>query len=178
MKKSDPRTIRTKEMLKKAVFLLLEEGVMLNQLSVQKVTKQATLNRTTFYLHYEDINHLLGELTKEIFSEVTEKITDLNHTHLLHEKEHLIELLNYLASQKHSLRLLFLFEQFEKVLLKLMKQLIETRRLNSERASSKSLVDSHIKAASIVGVITWWLKDGGYLTAPYIADQIHLMYRT
>lgn len=85
MKKMDPRTIRTKEMLKRAVFKLLNEGVMLNQLSVQKVTRQATLNRTTFYLHYEDINHLLDDLTKEIFSEVTEKITDLNNIHLLNE---------------------------------------------------------------------------------------------
>lgn len=73
MMKIDPRTIRTKEMLKRAVFELLEEGVMLSQLSVQKVTKQATLNRTTFYLHYEDINHLMDDLTKEIFNEVTEK---------------------------------------------------------------------------------------------------------
>lgn len=177
MKKMDPRTIRTKEMLKRAVFELLNGGVMLNQLSVQKVTKQATLNRTTFYLHYEDINHLLDDLTKEIFNEVTEKITDLNHIHLLNEKEHLVELLNYLASQKHALRLLFQFEQFEKVLFQLMKQLIDTRRLNSDRVTSNSLVDSHIKAASIVGVISWWLKEGGHLTAGYIADQIHLMYR-
>ena len=170
MKKMDPRTIRTKEMLKRAVFELLNGGVMLNQLSVQKVTKQATLNRTTFYLHYEDINHLLDDLTKEIFNEVTEKITDLNHIHLLNEKEHLVELLNYLASQKHALRL------FEKVLFQLMKQLIDTRRLNSDRVTSNSLVDSHIKAASIVGVISWWLKEGGHFTAAYIADQIHLMY--
>lgn len=177
MKKMDPRTIRTKEMLKRAVFKLLNEGVMLNQLSVQKVTKQATLNRTTFYLHYEDINHLLDDLTKEIFNEVTEKITDLNHIHLLNEKEHLVELLNYLASQKHALRLLFQFEQFEKMLFQLMKQLIDTRRLNSDRVTSNSLVDSHIKAASIVGVISWWLKGGGHFTAGYIADQIHLMYR-
>lgn len=173
----DPRTIRTKEMLKRAVFELLNGGVMLNRLSVQKVTKQATLNRTTFYLHYEDINHLLDDLTKEIFNEVTEKITHLNHIHLLNEKEHLVELLNYLFSQKHALRLLFQYEQFEKVLFQLMKQLIETRRLNSDRVTSNSLVDSHIKAASIVGVISWWLKEGGHLTAAYIADQIHLMYR-
>lgn len=178
MMKIDPRTIRTKEMLKKAVFELLEDGVILNQLSVQKVTEQATLNRTTFYLHYEDIHHLLNELTEEIFREVTEKITDLNHIHHQNEKGHLIELLNYLVSQKHSLRLLFLFEQFEKVLFKLMKDLIETRRLNSDRTTSKSLVDSQIKAASIVGVMTWWLKDGGHLSALYIADQIHLMYRS
>ena len=128
-------------------------------------------------MHYEDINHLLEELTKGIFDEVTEKITDLNKIYLLNEKEHLIELLNYLDSQKHALRLLFLFEEFEKVLFRLIKQLIETRRMNTERASSKSLVDSHIKAASIVGVMTWWLKDGGHLSTQYIADQIHLMYR-
>ena len=177
MKKMDPRTIRTKEMLKRAVFKLLNEGVMLNQLSVQKVTNQTTLNRTIFYLHYEDINHLLDDLTKEIFNEVTEKITDLNHIHLLNEKEHLVELLNYLASQRHALRLLFQFEQFEKVLFQLMKQLIDTRRLNSDQVTSNSLVDSNIKAASIVGVISWWLKGGGHFTAAYIADQIHLMYR-
>ncbi|MGN7478265.1 TetR/AcrR family transcriptional regulator [Solibacillus silvestris] len=177
LKKSDPRAVRTKEMIKDAVFELLKEGILLNQLTVQKITKQATLNRTTFYLHYEDINHLLNELVQEIFSEVTEKIKDLNVTHKLSKKNDLIELLNYLASQKHFLKLLFQFEQFEKVLFELMKNLIEMRRFNSMHVSSKSIVDSQIKSASIVGVITWWLKDGAHLSAQFIADQIHLMYR-
>ncbi len=47
-KKEDPRAIRTQEMLKNAVLTLLNEGLSINQLSVQKVTQKALLNRTTF----------------------------------------------------------------------------------------------------------------------------------
>lgn len=36
----------------------------------------------------------------------------------------------------------------------------------------KRFVDTDIKAASIIGVIIWWLKDGLYLDSAYIAEQI------
>ena len=50
--------------------------------------------------------------------------------------------------------------------------------MNITDSSTKIYVDSDIKTASLVGVIMWWLKNGLHVSSDYIADQIHLMYRT
>ncbi|MEK4715707.1 hypothetical protein MKX62_23355 [Sporosarcina sp. FSL K6-5500] len=56
-----------------------------------------------------------------------------------------------------------------------MKDLIVTRRNQSKISGRKIIVDTDIKAASIIGVIIWWLKDGLYLDSAYIAEQINPM---
>lgn len=47
-KKEDPRTVRSREMFKNAVFSLLCENPSISSLTVQKVATKAGLNRTTF----------------------------------------------------------------------------------------------------------------------------------
>lgn len=178
MKKEDPRAIRTQDMLKNAALTLLNEGLSIKQLSVQKVTQKALLNRTTFYLHYQDIDGLITQLTQDIIHELTDKIETLMEVQDNNEKRQLIQLLDYLYTQRHHLLVLFQVEQFEKHLFSLMKKLIEIRRTNSIKTTSKMYVDSEIKTASLVGVIMWWLKNGLHLSSDYIADQIHLMYRS
>ncbi|MFJ7664687.1 TetR-like C-terminal domain-containing protein [Lysinibacillus sp. NPDC097162] len=176
-KKEDPRAIRTQEMLKSAALTLLNDGLSINQLSVQKVTQKALLNRTTFYLHYQDIDGLITQLTQEILQELTEKIEALIQVQDIDEKKQLIQLLDYLYTQRHHLLILFQLEQFENHLFQLLKKLIEIRRNKNTKTTKKVYVDSQIKTASIVGVIMWWLKNGLHLSSDYIAEQIHLMYK-
>lgn len=177
-RKEDPRVIRTQEMLKEAALTLLNEGVAINQLSVQKVTQKALLNRTTFYLHYQDINSLISQLMQDIVHELIEKIEALIQVPINNERKHLSQLLDYLYNQRHHLLILFQHEQFEKHLFNLMKKLIETRRSNSSNISTKIYVDLEIKTASLVGIIMWWLKEGLHLSSDYIAEQIQCLYRT
>lgn len=177
-KKEDPRAIRTQEMLKHATLTLLNEGLSINQLSVQKVTQQALLNRTTFYLHFQDIDDLITQLTQEILQELTAKIESLIQVQDLDEKRQLIQLLDYLYTQRHHLLILFRLEQLENHLFQLIIKLIETRRSTTTKVNKTMYVDAQIKTASIVGVIMWWLKNGLHLSSDYIADQIHLMYKS
>ena len=176
-RKEDPRAIRTQEMLKNAALSLLNDGLSINQLSVQKVTQKALLNRTTFYLHYQDIEGLIAQLTQEILQALTEKIEALMQVQNIDEKKQLIQLLDYLYTQRHHLLILFQLDQFENHLFQLLKKLIEMRRHHT-KTTGKIYVDSQIKTASIVGVIMWWLKNGLHLSSDYIAEQIHLMYKT
>ncbi|MGE7666677.1 TetR-like C-terminal domain-containing protein [Ureibacillus composti] len=178
-RKEDPRAVRTQEMLKNAALTLLYEGLSIKQLTVKNVTQKALLNRTTFYLHYQDIDGLVAQLMQDIIHELTEKIDVLIQVQEDYsEKRQLLDLLDYLYSQRHHLLLLFQLEHFEKHLFDLMKKLIEVRRLNSKTITSKMNVDIEVKTASLVGVIMWWLKNGLHLSSDYIADQINLMYRS
>lgn len=92
-KKEDPRTLRSREMFKNAVYSLLQEESTISNLTVQKIANKAGLNRTTFYLHYQDIQDLLMQLTDEISNELSNKITALIHVSNLSEKQQLTQLL-------------------------------------------------------------------------------------
>ena len=173
--KEDPRAIRTQEMLKKALLSLFQEGHTLHQISIQQLTKRANLNRTTFYLHYQNINELKEHLVSDILQVLTDKVENLSSIFDRNGKEHLIQLLDYLLDQRNYILALVQFEQVEKHLLLLMKDLIVTLRNQSENIGRKIIVDTDIKTASIIGVIIWWLKDGLHLDSAYIAEQINLM---
>lgn len=72
-------------MFKNAVYSLLQEESTISNLTVQKIANKAGLNRTTFYLHYQDIQDLLMQLTDEILNELSNKITALIHVNDLSE---------------------------------------------------------------------------------------------
>lgn len=174
----DPRAIRTQEMLKSALFKILHAGIPQHQISVQKLTKEAGLNRTTFYLHYQDIDELRDQLVRDILHVLTEKLEDLNSVLDKNRTDQLIQLLDYLKSQREQMIVLSQFEQLETHLFDLMKKLIITSRTQSKSLSKQANVNSDIKTASIVGIIMWWLKNGQHLSSETITKQIHLMYRS
>lgn len=176
-RKEDPRTIRTREMIKKAALVLLQEGYTVNDLTVQKVTQQASLNRTTFYLHYQDIPNLITGLTEEIIQGLSEKIDSLIQTQDISESKQLILLLDYLYNQRQHLLVLFKVEQFEGQLFLLMRRLISSRRDNIIKSPTKKYVDIDIKASSLVGIIMWWLKNGLHYSSEYIAEHIQILYK-
>ncbi|MEW9673162.1 TetR/AcrR family transcriptional regulator [Ammoniphilus sp. 3BR4] len=177
-KNEDPRTIRSREMFKNAVFSLLCEDSTVKNLTVQKVAGKAGLNRTTFYLHYQDIQDLLTQITNEILNELSDKIDDLIHTKDLSEKQMLTQLLDYLYTHRNYLLILFSVNQFEEQLFLLLKKLIETRRKNTKKDLPANYVSVDIKTASLVGIIMWWIRKGLHFSSDYIANQIYLMYKS
>lgn len=62
----DPRVARTRQMLQNALLELMVEKPF-QSISVSGITKRATLNRATFYLHYVDKFDLLAKTARETF---------------------------------------------------------------------------------------------------------------
>src|ERR1700682_6655144 len=62
----DPRIRRTRQLLQEALRNLLEKKEF-DKSSVQDITEAATVNRATFYAHYDDKFALLGELIRVTF---------------------------------------------------------------------------------------------------------------
>jgi AcrR family transcriptional regulator len=62
----DPRILRTRQLLQDALRKLLELKEF-DKISVQDITEAATVNRATFYAHYDDKFALLGELIRVTF---------------------------------------------------------------------------------------------------------------
>jgi AcrR family transcriptional regulator len=68
----DPRILRSRRMLMEALAKLLTQKEF-DDISIQEITDEATLNRATFYLHYPDKNALLQAMTAARFRELIER---------------------------------------------------------------------------------------------------------
>src|SRR5690242_11195535 len=66
---TDPRILRSRRMLMEALATLLTKKE-LDDISIQEIADEATLNRATFYLHYSDKNALLQAMTAARFSDL------------------------------------------------------------------------------------------------------------
>jgi len=78
---TDPRIVRSRRMLMDSLAKLLKEGKF-EDISVQEIADEATLNRNTFYLHYPDKIALLQAMTESRFRDLIERrgisFTDCN----------------------------------------------------------------------------------------------------
>jgi AcrR family transcriptional regulator len=68
----DPRILRSRRMLMDALSKLLIKKEF-DQISIQEIVDEATLNRATFYLHYPDKNALLQAMTGARFRELVQR---------------------------------------------------------------------------------------------------------
>jgi AcrR family transcriptional regulator len=66
---TDPRILRSRRMLMDALAMLLTKKEF-EDISVQDIADEATLNRATFYLHYPDKNALLQAMTEVRFRDL------------------------------------------------------------------------------------------------------------
>ena len=66
---TDPRVLRSRQMLMEALLRLLTRKEF-DDISIQDIADEATLNRATFYLHYPDKNALLQAMTAARFRDL------------------------------------------------------------------------------------------------------------
>ena len=66
---TDPRILRSRRMLMEALVNLLNKKEF-EDISIQEIVDEATLNRATFYLHYADKNALLQAMTATRFRDL------------------------------------------------------------------------------------------------------------
>jgi AcrR family transcriptional regulator len=78
---TDPRILRSRRMLMDSMAKLLIKKAF-EDISIQEIADEATLNRATFYLHYPDKNALLQAMTESRFRDLIERraitFTDCN----------------------------------------------------------------------------------------------------
>lgn len=79
--KTDPRVIKTRNNLKKALVQLMRQYKVEN-ISVQKITEKAAITRGTFYLHYKDKQDFIERSLSEILDDFFDAVM-IDGTHFL-----------------------------------------------------------------------------------------------
>jgi AcrR family transcriptional regulator len=171
-KKEDPRAARSKRLLKEAVKSILIESQNLEELTVQKVTAKAELNRATFYLHYLDMHDLLKHVVYDIFDDLSKKLSPLLQLPV-ESDEQMLAFLDYFYQHREFLSVLFEEKAFQKKLHNFIVDFIQTRR-DLRRIVKVDAVSEDIIAASILGILMWWIRDGKQYSSEYIAQQMSI----
>ncbi|MGG3280486.1 TetR/AcrR family transcriptional regulator [Paenibacillus solani] len=177
LKKTDPRALRSKRMFKEALVALLSENVAITSLTVQKIANKAELNRATFYLHYVDINDLLRELVYDIFANLEEILTPLLRLESLNDREQLLAVLDYFYLHRKLFAVLVEEAGFKRKMHEVLKTFVQTRRSMRSFEGDPPRVSLDILAASLLGVIMWWIIEGNDYSSEFIANQVELLYR-
>lgn len=69
----DPRVKRTRALLRDALIDLIVERNDYKSITITDITNRAGLSRTTFYLHFKDIDQLLFNTMRDIYVEIVEQ---------------------------------------------------------------------------------------------------------
>src|SRR3954469_22407113 len=100
-RKTDPRVIRTRQMLRDALIsLILKTGY--DDITIQDITDRAGLRRATFYLHYKDKEELLFAILEETFDELVCKIDQLRMQLITPEAEMAMHLVIFRHAQENA----------------------------------------------------------------------------
>jgi len=175
----DPRTKRTRQLLLDAFRQLLAEKTF-EAITVQDITERATVNRATFYAHFEDKYILLDQSTREwIQQALHEKLprdSHLNQANL----QMLIQLVCEFLEILHTHCAPSNRNQFNSLVEQQVKQQLNTILLrwleeceDCPTASQRQLeLEATVTSWAIYGAATKWISSENKETAPAFARQV------
>lgn len=175
MRKTDPRVIRTRQMLRDAlVATILEKGY--DATSIQDITEQAGLRRATFYLHYRDKEELLVSMMHDTVDELIEKIQISPQSFLIPEVQQAGEIITFMHVQKNAdlYRAILSGQGAAEITRSVREHLaagIRERCLLDRSESDMPLpieILANYMAAVKLNMIIWWLEKG----MPYTPEQM------
>ena len=98
--RTDPRILRTRQLLKDAFIELLQE-MDIEKISVNRIAERATINRVTFYLHYRDIPDMLEKMADEMIEDIKRILTNSGESEFRGRRDWpmLVNFLEHIAEQ-------------------------------------------------------------------------------
>ena len=137
-RKADRRIEFTQSLIRDTLFELMETTPV-EKITVSRLCEEACINRSTFYLHYKDIQDVIEQITQNYYSEVTELVSKT----LLSQKDSIaqINLSNFVFGTEYGIKILrhpevFIFgEQHKQIDQSNIDYLVETTTLSAKEAS-------------------------------------------
>ena len=175
--KNNRRTIVTKKMLKTALMELMLEK-QFSHITIKELCERADLNRTTFYLHYTNLDILLNEIEEATAQETLEYIHNIQDSN--DEVTQITIFLNYIKENSSLFRTLLCNNPNGVFRDTFLNNLMDSTRETMTTYKSPSqtyYVQTFIMAGSL-NVVTKWIEDGFEMPVDYLANLIFKMTRS
>jgi AcrR family transcriptional regulator len=184
LKKLDPRVVRTRQLLRDAlVSLIADKGF--DALTVQDIADRATLNRATFYLHYQDKHDLLVKSLHDAIDELMADIGPMGENGQLvveGPQRPIKRVFEHVAQHARFYQVMMGAEGVPAFIAGVRDYIAEITLgwLSSlQTAPEKSTVPLEIVANSLswslLGVLIWWLEHDMPYPPDYMAEQFRLL---
>lgn len=173
MNKSESKYFHTAKLMDEAILILLEKKDF-SYITVKEICDKAGVNRSTFYLHYQNTTELLCEAIETMMEEAyanfsvnqkfEQKITEIqDKTHFyLVSSEYLIPYLEYIEKNK-KLFLLFLNKadtlNLQETYNKLFKNIIDPIMLKFGIPENERKYYATYYVNGIIAIITEWINN-------------------
>ncbi len=177
MHNTDRRVRRTCRMLREAlVALVTEKGY--DAVTVEEITERADVGRTTFYLHYQDKDELLLEVTGQVADQLEDQILNLLRIKEV-SLEDIAPMIFKLAGENLKMYRIIMsgqcgpkiFKQFQDRLTRLFRRVLEAEAKKSVvRPSIPVDLAANYLWGALQSTLVWWLDND----MPY---QVHEMVR-
>ncbi|WP_435164171.1 TetR/AcrR family transcriptional regulator [Paenibacillus glycanilyticus] len=184
--RTDPRILRTRQLLRDAFIDLLEE-MDIEKISVNKLAERATINRVTFYLHYKDIPDMLDKMADDMIEDINQVLDRstvksdspevINTTMLVKLLEHIAEHAKFYKIILASHRTTIFTDRLLRLLTKLISDGIDKRGNDSFVAKANIQKDIAVwySSAALIGTIVSWLRADMPYTPVFLAKQFFLL---
>ncbi|GMK45329.1 TetR family transcriptional regulator [Paenibacillus glycanilyticus] len=184
--RTDPRILRTRQLLRDAFIDLLEE-MDIEKISVNKLAERATINRVTFYLHYKDIPDMLDKMADDMIEDINQVLDRstvksdspevINTTMLVKLLEHIAEHAKFYKIILASHRTTIFTDRLLRLLTKLISDGIDKRGNDSFVAKANIQKDIAVwySSAALIGTIVSWLRADLPYTPVFLAKQFFLL---
>jgi len=179
--KKDLRIEKTYKLLCDALLELLKERAF-EDIHVKDICEKAMVHRSTFYMHFEDKNHLLTYGLRDMINLITSLKTYGNNIEAANEiikkvfihvydKHILYETLLYKCNSNIGGGILHNQVAYD------FKEKLTCKSEAGEKSNLNLEVASQFYAGAIISVITWWLKNGMDMSTEEISKEtLKLLY--
>lgn len=179
------KVVHTKQLIKdKFIDLYINRSI--DSIRIKEITDKAGINRGTFYIHYEDIYDLLGEVEDEMISALDKNISKIKELIAINSsldtlKPVIIQNLEYIKERSKYFKA-FLGANGSPSFLKKLKNIAKTKFLDNLKTNNKSeehgdYLIEYIVSAN-VGIIVYWLESGMKISADELTNLMsNTMFR-
>lgn len=173
---TDKRIIKTRTSIKNAFMELVETNEMSN-ISISELAAKALVNRSTFYLHYADINDVAAELESEIAERISSHIDDFN-TDDIHGSIYslFVKLTNRLEENQLIKRYIIYSTNSNYIVNKLKKIFVEKTKKSIKSLTNLSEKDIEypltFAAAGIIDCYVKWVREDNSTPLDYLLRHV------
>jgi AcrR family transcriptional regulator len=169
----DRRIQRTRQVLREALFeLIIERGY--ERIAIADITERANIGRTTFYLHYQEKEDLLKASLRTLMGELQLDV-EPSAEEICPYAIRCIRIFQHVA-QRQRLYHALLLEAGSVTIGNMMRtyfaELFQRYTLDAVEGENSSSLRNELIAAhaagSLFGLISWWLRHGGSLSAEHM----------